>query len=235
MSKDNAQRESRHQIWILLDGSGSMSRLERAVVDGTNEFIKEQQSGAGHCRLTVAQFDTVDPFELIVEGIRIEQMRPLRYDQYHARATTPLYDAIGTLIERVDQRVDWCKRHNRPEEEQTVLIFTDGLENASQRFDQPTIFKLISERQQAGWTFVFMGANQDSYAIGRGLGIDRRGIQNFDAVEQNLRTLYRSSSRAMLSHRLKAAGLTADERGDFFEGVREAEEEMQRPQKSGRR
>lgn len=220
------QADARHQAWILLDRSGSMSPIRQAVVDGTNEFLREQSAEPGPCRVTLAQFDSGHPFELMVEGIHMEKMRPLGSADYSPRGATPLYDAIGSMIELADRRIEWCQRHSRPDEQHTVMIFTDGLENASRQYDRRQIFNLITDRQQAGWVFVFLGVNQDSYATGQALGIDQRGIQNFDPTEDGMRAATRSVSRALSQRRRLRRDAPDEERADFFRGVREAEREM---------
>ncbi len=224
--RQTGEEVERHQLWILLDRSGSMSSFGDAVVEGTNEFIEGQRSEPGDCRVTLATFDSEEPLHLIVEGIRLQNLRPLIRSQFRPRAATPLYDAIGGVIELADRREEYCRRHGRPAEQQTVLIYSDGLENASRRYDRAAIFKAITERQQRGWVFVFMGANQDSYETGLGLGIDRRGIQNFAPSDEGFRVASRSASRAMLARRRLSGDASEEERGDFFRGTREAEEDM---------
>ena len=228
LKPQHREEEQRHQLWMLLDRSGSMASFGDAVVEGTNEFIEGQRNEPGHCRVTLATFDSQAPLDLIVEGIRLQNLRPLRRSQFQPRAMTPLYDAIGGVIKLADRREAWCRRRQRSPEQQTVMIYSDGLENASQRYDRRQIFKLITDRQQLGWVFVFMGANQDSYGTGLALGIDRRGIQNFDASDEGFRAASRSASRAMLARRRLASDAPKEQRSDFFRGTREAEDEMKR-------
>jgi hypothetical protein len=47
-----------------------------------------------------------------------------------------------------------------------VVIFTDGLENASHEWTHKKLFGRVYALRSKGWTFVFLGANQDSYATG---------------------------------------------------------------------
>lgn len=196
-----------------------MSPIRQAVVDGTNEFLREQSAEPGPCRVTLAQFDSRHPFELMVEGIHMEKMRPLGSADYSPRGGTPLYDAIGSMIELADRRIEWCQRHSRPDEQHTVMIFTNGLENASRQYDRQQIFNLITDRQQAGWVFVFLGAlgaNQDSYATGRALGIDQRSSQNFDPTEDGVRAATRSVSRALSQRRRLRRDAPDEERADLL-------------------
>jgi hypothetical protein len=37
------------------------------------------------------------------------------------------------------------------------------LENASIEWTHPDLFRRVADLRQRGWTFVFLGANQDSY------------------------------------------------------------------------
>ena len=47
-----------------------------------------------------------------------------------------------------------------------IIIFTDGDENQSREWDRNSIAQLIKSKETEGWTFVFLGANQDAFAEG---------------------------------------------------------------------
>ena len=55
--------------YVLLDRSGSMRNMQSAVVEGFASFVREQVAKAGAMRLTLAQFDSTDPFELVIDGV----------------------------------------------------------------------------------------------------------------------------------------------------------------------
>jgi hypothetical protein len=51
-----------------------------------------------------------------------------------------------------------------------AVIVTDGLENSSREVDPPTLATSIAQHEQDGWTFIYMGANQDAWAVGERAG-----------------------------------------------------------------
>jgi hypothetical protein len=59
--------------YVLLDRSGSMRNMQSAVVEGFASFVREQVAKAGAMRLTLAQFDSTDPFELVIDGVDIHK------------------------------------------------------------------------------------------------------------------------------------------------------------------
>ena len=59
--------------YVLLDRSGSMRSMQSAVVEGFDSFVRGQAAKAGAMRLTLAQFDSTDPFELVIDGIDIHK------------------------------------------------------------------------------------------------------------------------------------------------------------------
>lgn len=218
----------RSKAWMLLDRSGSMAGLEVAVVHGVNGLIAEQAALPGKCKLTLVQFDSGDPFEILADAVSVNKACPLSVEQYRPRAATPLLDAIGSLIGRADKRAERRRKAGKAPEDQTVVIVTDGLENASTDFTWAGIHRLISSRREQGWAFVFMGANQDSYFEGARLGVEPGNVQNYEASDAGVGEAFASVSRAYRERRTMhaTAGLARDD--DFFGGVREAEEGMQR-------
>ena len=189
------------KVWMLLDRSGSMSRLRHAVIEGANQFIAEQRNGPGECRLTLAQFDTEEPFHVTIDALLITDAPALTDSDYQPHAMTPLYDAIGTLIHRADRRIEARERSGEPAEDQVVIIFTDGLENASTDFDRAGIFELIKNRSERGWTFSYLGANQDAYAESAKIGIDSASSANFDASPEGVRISHQRVSAALSRQR----------------------------------
>lgn len=230
-SKKNGKGSTsdRSKAWMLLDRSGSMAGLEVAVVHGVNGLIAEQAALPGKCKITLVQFDSQDPFEILADAVSVNKACPLSVEQYRPRAATPLLDAIGSLIGRADERAKRRRKAGKQPEDQTVVIVSDGLENASTDFTWTDIHRLISSRREQGWAFVFMGANQDSYFEGARLGVKAGNVQNYEASDEGVGEAFASVSRAYSERRTmhSTVGLTPDN-DDFFGGVREAEEGMRR-------
>ena len=206
-------------VSFLIDRSGSMRTLQGEVVSGFNAFLAEQRARSGECNLTVVQFDSEDPFEVIHEACPVRDVPDLTADRYRPRAATPLLDAIGRLVEQADARLKGLGR----EEDQIVGVFTDGLENASRDWSREKLFAVVEERKRAGWTFVFMGANQDSYAEGGRLGFDRGSVQDFRGDPQGAQAAFGSFNRAVREYRAAPSTERARRRKAFFAGRKEAE------------
>ena len=219
------------KIWYLIDRSGSMRRLRKAVVRETNKLLTEQRRGDDDCRITIAQFDSREPFELIVDDEAIGDVQPLTAADYEPRAGTPLYDAIGALVSRADRRIQQRQAARLPEEDQLLVIFTDGLENASTDYQRDTIFELLGARQNQGWTIGYLGANQDAYKESGKLGIDRRSASNFHASEEGVARANRSVSRGIAERRAMTRAHRRRANRDFFQGAREAEQSEQRTER----
>src|ERR1700692_92901 len=82
-------------------------------------------------------------------------------EHYVPRGNTPLYDAIGECIRRTDPKGRAA----------IVLVITDGEENASSEFTRESVKTLLKEKESEGWTFAFLGADIDSYAVGGSVGV----------------------------------------------------------------
>lgn len=51
------------------------------------------------------------------------------------------------------------------------VIVTDGLENASREVSPEALQDAISKRESEGWTFIYLGANQDAWSAGASYGL----------------------------------------------------------------
>ncbi len=209
---------------FLIDQSGSMNPLIDDVIGGYNQFVASQRKAkvAGECTFTAVQFDTTEPFKVINDATPIGKVPDLTPVDYRPNGGTPLLDALGKLIRTIEKRVDTLT----VSEDQIVVVFTDGQENSSTEWTRETLFNLIEAKEKEGWTFIFMGANQDSYETGDGLGIKYKNTQNFAGDGRGTRAAWSSLDRAFSEYRYAVPAQKAHRKGDFYRGRKEAEEDM---------
>ena len=215
---DHQHRRST-SIWLLIDRSGSMATIKDAVIEGVDGFIDSQRNDPRDVVVTIAQFDSRDPYEVLVERYPIEEVRSIRRG-FQPRGGTPLYDAIGQLLDHAES--------SPRGEDRLVVVMTDGEENSSQYWRRDAIFERIGVLRRRGWTFVFLGANQDSYAVGRQLGFAEGSVSNFVADGEGTRMACESLARATSEWRRRSDRDRHESEGRFFGGVKEAERHVTR-------
>jgi hypothetical protein len=155
-------------IYFLLDRSGSMQSIKSDIEGGFTAFVDEQRAATGECRATLAQFD--DVYELVYADRPIADVPPL---DLQPRNMTALHDAMGKLITEAGQKLAALKEGDRPGTV-IVAIMTDGLENSSKEWTGAAIKALVTQQSNVfGWTFMYMGADQDAIEVGESLGIAR--------------------------------------------------------------
>jgi hypothetical protein len=161
-------RSNLTHLYFLLDRSGSMQSIKSDIEGGFAAFVDEQRKGAGECQATLAQFD--DVYEVVYADRPIADVPPL---DLQPRNMTALHDAMGRLITDAGEKLAALPESERPGTV-IVAIMTDGLENASKEWTGASIKALVSQQTNAyGWTFMYMGADQDAVEVGAALGIDK--------------------------------------------------------------
>lgn len=188
--------KTKNFVTILIDGSGSMCGQEHRVVSGVNEYLAKL-AGDTHSRyrVSISVFDS-ERYDSLRANDKIGECKPLEPGEYVTGAATPLFDSIGRCAADAEKRADGRRV--------LCIIDTDGFENASQEFTQDKIRALIKSKQDAGWTFVFLGADMDAFAAGNAMGLDI-GTMNASSISNagrkaayanlaNATTTYASSS-----------------------------------------
>lgn len=204
-------------ITMLLDRSGSMQTIRDDVVGGFAAYVDTQRADPGRCTVSLYQFD--DRYDEVYVGRPVTEVPTLVLEP---RGTTALLDAIGRTIVSTRTRLAALPEGERPG---TVVfcIMTDGMENASREFTHAAIKRLIETQEQVeGWTFQYMGADQDAIEVGASIGIDASQALTFDRgkAADALRAAGRSATRLkqarMAGHDVAAsrlqAAFTEDER-----------------------
>lgn len=206
------QHTSHVDMWFLLDRSGSMQSIATDVIGGFDSFFAEQRRQPGTATVTLVQFDDHDPHERVFTAKPIDQVQSIA-GRFQPRGSTPLYDAIGLLLDRAERHV---ARGHHPAD-QLVVIFTDGLENASRHWTAQRINARIADLRSAGWTFVFLGANQDSYATTRDLAMAAGSTSNFAANPVGVAMAYECLSANVSAFRSKPRKRRIADESSFWE------------------
>lgn len=178
-------------IHFLLDRSGSMWDCLDDTIGGFNSFVKSQQEDtSGHCFMSFYQFD--HEYQIVYLNKPIREVEYLTSQTFEPRGQTALIDAIGQTISSVNARsVD------NDNSTTIIVILTDGQENASKEFQHSKIKDMITEKEQHGWKFVFLGANQDAISTACNLGIRREGALTYAQTPNGVRGTFQSLSSAV--------------------------------------
>ena len=163
-------------VAALLDRSGSMQSIADDTRGGFDAFIAKERQQTGTTLVTLAQFD--DEYESVYQNTPIDRVPPLTLEP---RGTTALLDAIGRFITEIGSGLAALPEHDRPGEV-TVVVLTDGHENASREWTKDAVKQLISQQEGTyGWDFVFLGANIDAIDIGTDLGFSAGKSLTYEA------------------------------------------------------
>ena len=211
-------------IVILLDRSGSMESIAGDVVGGYNEFIRGQAAAGSDARVTFVQFDSQNPQEVIVAGAPIAEIVPLTRASFVPRGGTPLLDATGQLIARIDANQAAREAAGMPKEDVVFVSITDGHENQSREFTLDRIRQLVTEKQAQGWTFVFLSAALDVYGEAQAMGVGAGSVQAFRADRQGTGIAFRDLNSKMTDFRNKNRRGLDTAAGPFFGDDKPAED-----------
>ena len=164
------------RVFFLMDRSGSMADRLTDAQGGYDTFIKEQQAAESERLISLWEFDTqhtevypLTPAKEIPVGKENGGYRLV------PRGATALLDAIIRTVGYAD---------GLPVDDETtdtiVVILTDGYENSSVEATKDQVKNTVSTKIKQGWTFIYLGANQDAIAEAAKYNIPMATAASFD-------------------------------------------------------
>ena len=155
---------------IVVDESGSMCVIEKQALAGLNETIQTVKKVQDvhpdmEQHITIMTFDSGHK-RYIYDNVLAKDATMLSEKDYNPSGATPLYDAVGIAISRLNAITT-------DDDHVLVTIITDGEENCSTEYSLNMIKTLIEKLKKHNWTFSFIGTdNLDVESMAKEMNID---------------------------------------------------------------
>lgn len=198
---------------LVVDESGSMSIIRRQALVGINETLATiQKMQKAHAdleqRVTLITFDSTHT-NVFYDNVRASNANPLKAKDYNPCGATPLYDAIGMGIAKINALTT-------EDDSVLVTIITDGEENCSEEYSLKMIKNLIEKLKKQNWTFTFIGTDDlDVENIALDMGIDNH--LQFSEDEAGTKKMFARENRARERYNKCRAMDCVMEAGSYFE------------------
>lgn len=172
---------------IIVDESGSMSVICEQAFSGMNETLStirsmQKKYPDTEQHVTLITFDS-DHMKWHYDDVLADHTHELSWKAYNPSAATPLYDAIGKTVSKLNAQVG-------TDDHVLVTIITDGEENCSREWTQRMVRQLIDKLKEQRWTFTLIGTDN----------LDVEGMAHMMSIDEHLSfTEDAESTKAMFS------------------------------------
>ena len=156
---------------IIMDRSGSMWDIHKPAIMGYNEVLGGVKAAAKKFEETQEHYFTLVLFDStsideVYWNTHTGDATILTEETYVPGACTPLYDAMGRTLSKLEKQLKG--NHNYSV---VVTIITDGYENDSHEYNLAAIKKRIEHLKKQGWSFAYMGTDHDVEGVTVSLSI----------------------------------------------------------------
>ena len=179
---------------IIMDRSGSMWDIQKPAIMGFNEVlggVKAAQTKYAETQeqfITLVLFDSesIDEVHWNADPAKAEHLTTATYVP---GACTPLYDAMGRTLTKLEKELKGDENHSV-----LVTVITDGYENDSREYDLASVKALVEHLKDQGWTFAYMGTDHDVHAVSIDLSITN--VVKFEKTAEETLETFKKERRA---------------------------------------
>jgi len=179
---------------LIIDESGSMHSIYSQALSGINETINgirnaqtDYPNQNQYVSIVTFEGGGMNAVKTRRDRVPVSKVADMTEKDYRPGGCTPLYDAMGQAITHLDGCVNEA-------DAVFVTVITDGYENSSCEYSGKAVKELVSRQREKGWTFAYIGANQDAVEVAKDLNISN--AMNFDASPSGTIHMYARYDRA---------------------------------------
>ena len=179
---------------IIMDRSGSMWDIQKPAIMGFNEVLGGVKAAQTKYADTQEQFITLVLFDSssideVYWNADPSKAAILTEETYVPGACTPLYDAMGRTLTKLEKELKGDKNHSV-----VVTVITDGHENDSHEYNLAAVKALVEHLKDEGWSFAYMGTDLAVHGVSVNLSITN--VIKFEKTEQETLETFRKERRA---------------------------------------
>ena len=197
---------------IIVDESGSMSIIEHQALMGLNETLEtvgkmQKLHPDMEQRVTLITFDDSHQ-RYIFDNMPVGKTHLLTKREYRPGGATPLYDAIGMGISKLNAQTE-------ADDNVLVTIITDGEENCSREYNLKMVKTLIEKLKKQNWTFTLIGTdNLDVEGMAGAMAIDNH--LEFAEDDEGTKRMFARELRSRRRYNDCMASGVAMPKGSYF-------------------
>lgn len=184
-----------------------MESCKQQTIDGFNEqvnAIKKNAWKGGKTDVSLFKFGSAPdsrPQEVYFEE-NVSELEKLTSETYQPFGNTPMYDAIGMALNRVEAL------DQKGNVGFLVVVVSDGQENASSEFTSAAIAERTKRLQATGkYTFVYIGANQDLTKVQQTFGFAAGNMRAYAATPVGTATMWQSNAISTAAYFTSVRGM----------------------------
>ncbi len=198
---------------IIVDESGSMEVIRKQAFAGMNETLQtirkmQEKFPEQEQFVTLLTFDSGHT-TWHYDNTPASHTGDLAWNAYRPGGCTPLYDAIGKGISKVNAQIEEGARV-------LVTVITDGEENSSEEWTLKMVRTMIEKLKQQHWTFTLIGTdNLDVEAMAHSFAIDEH--LEFQQDDEGTKAMFARERRSRERFNCCVAEKITMPSGSFFD------------------
>ena len=210
--KTNEVKTKRVFNLIIVDESGSMSIIRKQAFAGMNETLQtvrqmQEKFPDQEQRVSLVTFDTSHT-TWHYDNTPASDTKNLDWKAYNPGGGTPLYDAMGSAIAKVNAQIE-------DGDNVLVTVITDSEENSSQEWTLKMVRTMIEKLKKQNWTFTLIGTdNLDVETMAQSFAIEEH--MEFQQTEAGTRAMFARERRSRERYNCCVAEDAAMPVGSFF-------------------
>ena len=195
-NEDMEQKIEKTKVYnvIIMDRSGSMWDIQKPAIMGFNEVLGGVKAAQTKYAETQEQFITLVLFDSssideVYWNADPSKAEHLTDKTYVPGACTPLYDAMGRTLTKLEKELKGDENHSV-----IVTVITDGYENDSHEYSLAAVKALVEHLKDEGWSFAYMGTDHDVHGVSISLSITN--VVKFEKTEAETVETFKKERRA---------------------------------------
>ncbi len=185
-------------LGIARDHSGSMMGIKRAAMADYNATIAGIRKASAENKVdtivSVVEFGNPS-VDRVATLVPLSRLLPL--EVYMTHGGTPLYDAVGDLIEQFERLPDAGNKDTSF----LICITTDGEENQSRTWDGQRLAKKIKELNSTDrWSFIFRVPMNSRESMIRQLNLHEGNVEGWEQTEKGVQEVSTKTQQSFGSY-----------------------------------